>query len=296
VVKAGRPWGRSIQFTNFRPSKLVPFFERPTAIASRRELGGKMTRLLVMVPVFNEALILEQHVARIVEFLRLKRQFQTCVLIVDSSDRDRTPEIARSLCERFPELEHQRFESGGGKGEKLREGARAREEYEVFAFIDADLPIPLEEWWELVTRVAERQTDIAIASKYLSGSTTDRPFHRTVLSLMVNAFLRRALEVPFSDMSAGAKAWNAEVTRQLLPKVQSDRFLFDVELLFLAHHAGFHIEELPVHYEDGRLRPSKANLISMASEVLKCTLELRGRPEFRSRAVEGGARRTFKSS
>jgi dolichyl-phosphate beta-glucosyltransferase len=53
-----------------------------------------------------------------------------------------------------------------------------------------------------------------------------------------------------SDTQCGFKAYRGPVARQLFALAQIDRFMFDVEILYLAERAGLRIVEMPVRWED----------------------------------------------
>jgi len=52
------------------------------------------------------------------------------------------------------------------------------------------------------------------------------------------------------DTQCGFKAYHGPLARQLFALGQVDRFMFDVEILYLAERAGLHIREMPVRWAD----------------------------------------------
>jgi hypothetical protein len=53
-----------------------------------------------------------------------------------------------------------------------------------------------------------------------------------------------------ADTQCGFKAYRGEVARQLFAQGVVDRFMFDIEILYLAERAGLTIRELPVRWTD----------------------------------------------
>ena len=54
----------------------------------------------------------------------------------------------------------------------------------------------------------------------------------------------------FSDTQCGFKAARGQTVVPLYKRAIVDRFMFDVEILFLAHRSGLSIKELPVVWRD----------------------------------------------
>ena len=54
----------------------------------------------------------------------------------------------------------------------------------------------------------------------------------------------------FKDTQCGFKIFRGPIARQLFAKSQVDRFMFDVEILYLAERSGLVIREMPVTWAD----------------------------------------------
>jgi dolichyl-phosphate beta-glucosyltransferase len=53
-----------------------------------------------------------------------------------------------------------------------------------------------------------------------------------------------------SDTQCGFKAYRGPVARQLFKLARIDRFMFDIEILYLAERAGLRVIEMPVQWDD----------------------------------------------
>jgi dolichyl-phosphate beta-glucosyltransferase len=53
-----------------------------------------------------------------------------------------------------------------------------------------------------------------------------------------------------ADTQCGFKAYRGPVARQLFALSRVERFMFDVEILYLAERAGLRIKEIPVRWAD----------------------------------------------
>ncbi len=131
-----------------------------------------------------------------------------------------------------------------GKGAAVRAGILAARG-DPIAFLDADLSIPV----DLVRDLLEALTDgadIAVASRYVAGSTVLRPAVRLAMSHVFRWLVRALVPTGVSDTQCGGKAYTAEAARALFPLSTIDGFAFDAEVLFLARRSGYRIREVPL--------------------------------------------------
>ncbi len=246
-----------------------------------------MAKLLIIFPTYNEEPRIRKTVDTALAFLRARRPGETTIVVADSSDRDATREVAADLAATTAEVEHHQFPDGAGRGHKVREAALARPGYDIYASIDADLPITMEEVESIIAGV-EAGADIAAASKYVHGGSSTRPLQRIIASRVGNRFFNLFLQIPVHDLLAGAKAWNRSVTAEILPTVHNGEFFFDTEFLFRAHRAGKSIVEVPVHYVDPRVLTS-VRLGRLGIEFARNTYALLAAE--RAAAANAGSRR-----
>jgi glycosyltransferase involved in cell wall biosynthesis len=225
----------------------------------------------VVIPCFNEA-------ARIGESLRLAIDYlathapQSELIVVNDGSTDATAAIARDqlkdagvetrLLENFPNR---------GKGAAVRSGLLVARK-PIGLFSDADLSTPLEETPKLVEPIAKGDVDIAFGSRALDRGLigVHQPWRREQAGRAFNLLVRLATGLPFWDTQCGFKAFRLEVCRPILEAARIDGFAFDVELLYLAQHAGSRIREVPVrwnHAEGSKVQFFKDSL-RMLREVM----------------------------
>lgn len=225
----------------------------------------------VVIPCFNEA-------ARIGETLRLTIDYLTTnapqseLIVVNDGSTDGTAAVAREqlkdarietrLLENFPNR---------GKGAAVRSGLLAARE-QIGLFSDADLSTPLGETPKLVEPIAKNEVDIAFGSRALDRGLigVHQPWRREQAGRAFNLLVRLATGLPFWDTQCGFKAFRLDVCRPILEAAHIDGFAFDVELLYLAQHAGLRIREVPVrwnHAEGSKVQFFKDSL-RMLREVI----------------------------
>ncbi len=244
----------------------------------------------VVIPAFNEA-------ERIGETLRLTSEYLNAhspgseLIVVNDGSTDDTSGVAREaliranvrteLLENFPNR---------GKGAAVRRGLLAARQ-PIGLFFDADLSTPLAETPKLIDPIVAGQVDIAFGSRALDRRLIGnrQPWRREQGGRVFNLLVRLATGLPFWDTQCGFKAFRLEACRPLLEAARLDGFAFDVELLFLAQHAGLRLREIPVrwnHHEGSKVDFARDS-VRMLREVL--ALRTRGSGG-RERATHGSGR------
>jgi hypothetical protein len=141
------------------------------------------------------------------------------------------------------------------------------------AFVDADLPQPVED----ITRLAGLldQAEVVIASREGSGAQRDaEPFYRHLMGRVFNRFVQLLAVPRIQDTQCGLKCFRGSVARELFSRQTIDGFGFDVELLYLAQRRGYRILEVPVswrHVPASRVDPLRDTL-RMVRDVLAIRL------------------------
>jgi dolichyl-phosphate beta-glucosyltransferase len=145
-----------------------------------------------------------------------------------------------------------------GKGAAMREGALASGGHIVF-WMDADLPVPLENVARFLRLFEEEGVDLVVA---------ERPFDRN-LSQPVRFVASRALFAlqrllvfhsrAFNDTQCGFKAFRGDLLRRIAGKQIVDGGMADIEYLFVAIRAGARAARVGV-VPNPETRESKINV------------------------------------
>src|SRR5881398_3771972 len=230
----------------------------------------------VVIPCFNEA-------ARIGGTLRSTLGYLTAnapeseLIVVNDGSTDATAAVAREkldgariqtrLLENFPNR---------GKGAAVRSGLLAARE-PIGLFFDADLSTPLTETPKLIEPITNGEVDIAFGSRALDCSLIGihQPWRREQGGRVFNLLVRVATGLPFWDTQCGFKAFQLDVCRPILEPAHVNGFAFDVELLFLANHAGLRIREIPVRWNHAE--GSKVSFFKDSLRMLREVIALRAR-------------------
>lgn len=237
-----------------RPRHLV--FEQPDC---------RRATVSVVVPTYNEASNLEELIDSLFSLplpnLRL--------VIVDDNSPDGTGELAEKLARRYNQARsritviHRPRKSGLGTAyvagfqHALADGA------DFIVQMDADFSHSPSYIMQMLGVICATGMDVVIGSRYVPGGTLDENWNwwRSLLSKWANIYCRSVLKIRVRDMTAGFKLWQRDALREIqMESIRSNGYIFQVEMAYLSEKLGFHIIELPIHFEDRRVGQSKMDV------------------------------------
>ena len=218
-------------------------------------------QISVVIPVYNEEGILRSAVVDLRERLKpLEWSYE--VILAENGSRDKTVELARSLCAQYPEL---RLISTGepNYGKALKEGIRqARGEFVICDEIDL---CDTDFHQAAVDELSGGATDLVIGSKLIAGASDERPLLRHAASIAYTALLRTLLGFRGTD-THGLKAFRRESILPIVEDCVSDRDVFASELVIRAYRARRAVVEIPIRVLEKR--PPSINLFRRVPNVL----------------------------
>lgn len=215
--------------------------------------------ITVITPTYNEA----ENLPRLLPAL-FSLPLDLHVLIVDDNSPDGTGRIADELAAVYSgrvEVLHRPGKLGlrsaylDGFRKVLDGGAQA------VVQMDADFshdPSVLVDMVKLL-----QFDDVVLGSRYVPGGSVDKrwPFWRKALSAFGNYYVRTILNLPLHDVTTGYRIWRRETLLDMpLERIQSNGYVFLVEMIYLAHCLEFKIGESPIYFADRRCGKSKMSL------------------------------------
>jgi len=217
----------------------------------------------LVIPAYNEE-------KRILLFFDSIARFDG-ELIVVCDGTDRTAEIVDAVAARRPDLQirclryNHRLGKGGGVIAGLRE-ARAP----LVGYVDADGSTGMAEMLRLFAALSH--ADGAIGSRWVDGSTltVQQGFMRRLESRGFNLLIRLLFGLSFHDTQCGAKVFTKTAVDTVLPRMVSQGFEFDVELLWRLKNAGFRVDEIPIEWQNkGDSRVQKRDMLRMLTGLFR---------------------------
>ena len=206
-------------------------------------------RLALVIPVYNFEQGLPATLERLAQWQAAAPEWELQILFVDDGSTDRSAEIIQSRLPEQRSWQLLRAVRNRGKGHAVRRGIEAAYagDPEIIVFTDCDLYYGLE---IILTRMVSslRHADIVIVDRTLSRRDTGIPVRRHFASAVFNRLVAILTGIHFKDTQAGLKGFNARACHPLFEALTLERFAFDVELLSVALHHQFSIEQVPVEF------------------------------------------------
>jgi dolichol-phosphate mannosyltransferase len=188
------------------------------------------------------------------------------LLVVDDKSPDGTGDLAESLAEDYPgrlSVLHREHKTGLGPAyiagfkRALADGA------DYILQMDADFShqpgyIPN------MIDVLEKGADMVLASRFVRGGSVDASWgmYRKLLSWWANRFyVPTILHIPIYDATGGYRLWRRETLIGLnLDQIQSNGYVFQVEMAYVAVRLGYSVVEVPIHFPDRQRGESKMDM------------------------------------
>ncbi|MNJ94874.1 putative glycosyltransferase CsbB [compost metagenome] len=237
-----------------------------------------MKSLSIVIPAFNEELRLPATLNKLqagIEAQRFEFDIQE-VIVVDDGSVDKTASVVQEFSKRWNNLKFISFPINRGKGAAVHEGLKAATCPWVLV-ADADMATP----WDEMNKFSpmSESYDLIMGSRALPESQIEIRQHlvRQTMGKSFNKLLRALVRLPYNDTQCGFKLIRNDESfrQQILPRLQVERFAWDVELLLCLQKFNKRILEFPVlwrHQEASRVR-----IFRDSFEMLFTVLKLRFR-------------------
>ena len=234
-------------------------------------------RVLIAVCTLNEA----ENIVELVSALRLAIPTSD-VLIVDDNSPDGTSELVCKIQEQDTsvKLVVRKDEKGLGSAIRYAMEYAIKHGYTFFLNLDGDfshdpVQLPL-----LLERAREsNDVDVVIGSRYVAGGAiVGWPFHRKVMSRIVNGFATTFLRLPVSDCSGSMRCYRVTALDRVgMSNVRVNGYAVLEEILVSLHRQGSKMAEVPITFTERQRGKSKltfSEAIRSSSQMLRMALRL----------------------
>ncbi|MEA3346539.1 MAG: glycosyltransferase [Candidatus Auribacterota bacterium] len=189
--------------------------------------------LALIIPCYNE----QRRLAADTFINELSKNSNLTFLFVNDGSKDDTLAVIQKICASNPgRALCLSLEKNKGKGEAVRAGMLhllEKGSYDIMGFWDADLAVPLSEFWDFVD-VFRQNPDVqgVIGSRvHLAGRLIERVNFRHYLGRLFTTVISLTFGFCIYDTQCGAKIFDSKV---LIPAVREpfcSKWIFDVELI-----------------------------------------------------------------
>lgn len=209
-------------------------------------MTSSLTKLSVLIPVYNEARTLRTIISRVLE---AETGLEMEILCVDDASSDASWAILQELATQDIRIRAYRHETNRGKGAAIRT-AIEHITGDVSIVQDADLEYNPAEFKRVLKPIIDGRADAVFGSRFASSPERRvlffwHSFGNRVLTGLCNVFNNLNL----TDMETCYKAVRSDLLKSL--RLQSDGFGIEPELTTRLAQWGARIYEVPISY-DGR--------------------------------------------
>ena len=196
-------------------------------------------KVIVVMPAYNAAKTLR------ITYDAIPKENIDHVILVDDGSKDETLKIAKEL--KLEVFVHARnFGYGGNQKTCYTEALKAGAEIIVMLHPDYQYDPTLLP--ELVAPIEAGEADVVLGSRFMSGSVVKQgmPWWKFLGNRFLTRLQNWVLGQNLAEYHTGYRAFSRKVLEEVPFLLNSDKFVFDQEMLVQAVHLGFRINEVPV--------------------------------------------------
>jgi glycosyltransferase involved in cell wall biosynthesis len=206
---------------------------------ARKGIVSNRSKVVVVMPAYNAAKTLRM------TYADLPRESVDLVILVDDGSSDETAQIARDMgLELF--VHNRNYGYGANQKTCYREALRAGADIVVMVHPDYQYDPTLLP--ELVRPIEEGRADAVLGSRLLGTSPVKQgmPWWKYVSNRFLTWVENAAFGLKLSEYHTGYRAFRREVLEAVNLETNSDKFIFDQEIMAQMVAVGMRITEVPV--------------------------------------------------
>jgi glycosyltransferase involved in cell wall biosynthesis len=231
-------------------------------------------RVLIVIPAYNEAALIEQTVRTLADFLAASDfPYSYRIAVVDNGSTDDTGEIVTKLSSELSFVSLLQLREKG-KGRAVYAGWQS--EGDILAFMDADLASDLHYFQALVDAVAHGGHALAVGNRLGKTSVIEgRERSRELVSRAYNLLVRALFNTALDDHQCGFKVIHRDAYEKIRPHLQNTEWFFDTELIVFTLRHGGSVHSVDIRWSDQR--ESKVPVAHTSYAMLKALWQLKKR-------------------
>jgi glycosyltransferase involved in cell wall biosynthesis len=218
--------------------------EQPAASASPEaapagEPATARPKVVVVMPAYNAARTLR------ITYQDIPIQHVDHVILVDDGSTDETLSIARDL--NLTVFVHAR-NFGYGANQKTCYTEALKEGAGIIVMLHPDYQYDPTLLPQLVAPIEAGEADIVLGSRFLLGSVMKQgmPWWKYISNRFLTRLENLVLGLRLSEYHTGYRAYSRQVLEELPFLLNSDKFVFDQEILVQAAQRRYRVKEVPV--------------------------------------------------
>ena len=165
------------------------------------------------------------------------------ILVNDSAVKGIVDSDIEYLKQQIPHFQYIQYSPNRGKGYALRQGV-GRAEQDICIYTDVDFPYEAKSFAAIYRLLASEEADVAVGIKGENYYKNVPPM-RVKISKLLRWFIRFFLKMSITDTQCGLKGFNRK-GKSVFMKTTIDRYLFDLEFVYLSDRKKSGVKMLPV--------------------------------------------------
>lgn len=203
------------------------------------EASAAKAKVVIVMPAYNAAKTLR------ITYEAIPKEDVDSVILVDDGSKDETLKIAKEL--NLEVFVHSRnYGYGGNQKTCYTEALKAGADIVVMLHPDYQYDPTLVP--EVVAPIKGGQADVVLGSRLLGGNVMQQgmPWWKFLGNRFLTGVQNWVLGQHLSEYHTGYRAFSRRVLEEVPFLLNSDKFVFDQEMLVQTIHLGFCIKEIPV--------------------------------------------------
>jgi glycosyltransferase involved in cell wall biosynthesis len=207
------------------------------------QVSTKSQLISIIIPAYMQEKTISKDLLQIKSILDATKYAYEILVVVDGFI-DNTYQIAKKM--ESKKIKVYGYKHNQGKGHAIRFGMKMAKG-NIVGFIDAGMDLNPNGLSILLERLEWNNADIVIGSKRHPESRVKYPIKRRAISFLSQIFIRILFGLNVRDTQVGMKLFKKKVIKDVLPRLLVNEFAFDIEVLVVAYHLGYHkIVEAPI--------------------------------------------------
>lgn len=228
--------------------------------------------VLIVMPTYNEGENLSPTLAHV-----FSKNPQVSIVVVDDDSPDGTGRVADFLAQGDDRVHVIHRHAKEGLGPAYIEGFHwgLEQGYDVICEMDMDGSHRAEDLTRMLAVLNRNPSiDLVIGSRRIEGGQTiNWSPTRNAISRLGSWYARHMLALPVHDMTAGFRAYKAEILRAIdLDGINANGYVFQIDMTRRVAAAGGRIREVPIAFVERTRGKSKMTQSIVVEAMLKVTL------------------------
>jgi glycosyltransferase involved in cell wall biosynthesis len=206
------------------------------------------TSIALILPCYNPVSGWHENVIKNFNSLKRSTDIHELIIVNDGSIPNEELVYALDSILKLPGARCISYKVNMGKGYALRQGVM-QVKSSLIVYTDIDFPYTEESIKNIIAALQEGSTDVAVGVRS-EEYYTHLPRVRVRISKALRWFIKKFMRIPVDDTQCGLKGFNQK-GKELFLQTTVDRYLFDLEFIFLAGRNKLNIKAIPVTLKPG---------------------------------------------